>query len=289
MRIIPQSPQNGSQLMRDNRFEITHYRDSYLKKVSLHDHDFYELYFFISGDADYIIDNLHYELESGDILLISPDNLHRLDMNSPKIDYERIVLWINPKYIKQLSSGQTDLSRAFKTRCESKNFLIRDFLLSEKIKSSLLELVDSSTSREFGSEIKCEILIKSILLDLCRYVIGTSDDVKNASSDYSLPVSNVINYIDGNLEKSLSLDELEDVAFVSKYYLARLFKEETNSTIHQYVLKKRLLLSKRYIEQGLPIKEVYLKCGFNDYSNYFRAFKQEYGITPKQYLSLASD
>ncbi len=286
MRPIPQSPENGSQLMRDNRFEITHYRDTYMKKISLHSHDFYELYFFISGDADYIIDNVRYDLKSGDILLISPDNLHRLDMVRPSA-YERIVLWINPKYVKSLSTDKTDLCCAFKHCNESKNFLIRDYQISERIKANLIDLSYCVGSEEFGADIKSELLVKTILLELCRHsAIPTLSGTENAPRRISIPVSKVIEYIDGNLNSPLTLDLLEEVAFVSKYYLSRLFKEETNSSIHQYILKKRLLLSKKYIEQGLPINEVYLKCGFNDYSNYFRAFKQEYAITPKQYLSL---
>ena len=287
MRPIPQSPVNGSQLMRDNRYEITHYRDTYLKKVSLHSHDFYELYFFISGHANYIIDNIRYELKSGDILLISPDNLHRLDLVSPSEAYERIVLWINPKYVKALSTPNTDLSEAFRLHGERKNFLVRDFLLSERIKSILLELEECKDG--FGDDVKSEILIKAILLELCKNAKATAVSTEKISKKTSSPVSKIIDYIDGNLHTALTLDKLEEVAFVSKYYLARIFKEETNSTIHQYILKKRLLLSKRYIEQGLPINEIYLKCGFQDYSNFFRAFKKEYSITPKQYLSLIAE
>ena len=272
--------------MRDNKYEITHYRDSYMKKISLHSHDFYELYFFISGDADYIIDNLRYKLQSGDILLISPDNLHRLDMVSPSVSYERIVLWINPKYVKALSTEQTDLCEAFNLRNESKKFLIRNFLLSKKAESWLLELEETTLSKDFGADVKCEILIKTILLELGLYARASSDEPKEVRERHSLPVENVIEYIDANLSSSLTLDDLEDVAYVSKYYLSRMFKAETNSTIHQYVLKKRLLLSKKYIEQGYPVNEVYAKCGFHDYSNFFRAFKQEYGITPKRYLQL---
>ncbi|MDE6302557.1 MAG: AraC family transcriptional regulator, partial [Clostridia bacterium] len=168
--------------------------------------------------------------------------------------------------------------------------LIRDYRFSEKIKTPLLELCECQNNHDFGAEIKEYILIKSILLELCKYVHShrAAGDMERVSKKTGSLVSCVLDYIDGNLEKPLTLDELESVAFTSKYYLSRIFKEETNSTIHQYILKKRLLLSKKYIEQGLPVNEVYLKCGFMDYSNFFRAFKQEYGITPKQYLSLVT-
>lgn len=284
MRSIPQSPIESSQLMRDNKYEITHYRDTYLKKVSLHSHDFYELYFFISGRVNYIIDNVRYELKSGDVLLISPDNLHRLEMASKSEAYERIVLWINPKYVKALSTADTDLSFAFKQCNENKNFLLRDYKLSEKLRSLLIDLTDCNHA--FGDDVKSEILIKTILLDLCLKTKEGESAPEKSAKKTSMPVSKVIDYIDGNLHLSLSLDKLEEVAYVSKYYLARIFKEETNSTIHQYILKRRLLLSKRYLEQGLPVNEIYLKCGFQDYSNFFRAFKKEYSMTPKQYLSL---
>lgn len=60
-------------------------------------------------------------------------------------------------------------------------------------------------------------------------------------------------------------------------------------TIHKYIKLKRLIKAKELIRQNLPITEVYIKSGFGDYSNFFRAFKLEYGITPKEYYKIVTN
>ena len=65
------SPAKSSQLMSNHSYEITHYRDTYLKTVSMHSHDFFELYFFVSGDAGYIIENLHISCNRRLMLIIT--------------------------------------------------------------------------------------------------------------------------------------------------------------------------------------------------------------------------
>ena len=64
------------QSMRRADFELQYKRDSYLKKVDLHHHDFYEIYFLITGDVTYTIESKLYRVAPGDILLISPRELH---------------------------------------------------------------------------------------------------------------------------------------------------------------------------------------------------------------------
>ncbi len=272
----------SSQLMNNNDYEIAFYKDKDFKKVSLHSHDFYELYFFINGNASYIIEDSYYTLQSGDILLISPRDLHQLDINDAKATYERIVLWLNPRYLKELSTPKTNLAECFELSYKCKNYLIRDYPLSETIKTDLEELCAYSSSGEFGADVAAEILIRRVLLRLA--VHARSADCGNGQRNLSA-VSKTMNYICENIDGQLSLDNIAEAMFISKFHLSRIFKKETNTTIHQYILKKRLIMSKQLIEKKLPITEVYQKCGFADYTHFFRAFKHEYGITPKQYLN----
>ena len=279
-----------NQLMRNNRYEFSHNRDIDLKNIFLHSHDFYELYFFISGNAEYSVEALHYNLVSGDIMLIAPNHLHQLEVLSENQNYERIVLWINPNYMKKLSTKQTDLSKCFEICSENKTFLLRDYFLSQKVRALLLQIEQLEIENAFGSDIEKEVLVRQILLAVNRFFHDEKYDSKVINARYAKSsnqiVSKAIDFIEKNLDGDLSLDNISQNIFVSKFYLARVFKTETNTGIHQFVTKKRLILSKSLIEEGWQIKELYSKCGFNDESSFFRAFKTEFNITPNQYRSL---
>jgi AraC-like DNA-binding protein len=248
-------------------------------------HDFYELYFFMQGSAGYIVENGHYALQKGDILLISPSNLHQLDISDTSAAYERVVLWLSRRYLDSLSSDKTDLSECFRLCSEHKNHLIRDPVVSSAVKTLLLDLYALDSSDEFGKDLAAEIKIKSLALTLCRYVLSESFKSFDALRKSNDKITRLIDYINAHLDSPLSLDTLAEAMFVSKYHLSRLFKTETGITLHRYIVKKRLILSKRFIEENLPVNEIYQKCGFCDYTHFFRAFKQEYGITPKQYYA----
>ena len=100
---MAQRPQhfNTRQRMHRNTFEIFHYKDNNMTEVALHHHDFYEVYFFLSGSVSYNIESHSYRLSPGDLLLISPSELHQPVFNDDRKNYERIVLWINASFLHQ--------------------------------------------------------------------------------------------------------------------------------------------------------------------------------------------
>ena len=185
-KITSVSKWTSSQLMTNLNFEVNYYRDKDFKAVNLHSHDFYELYFFINGDASYIIENGHYRLQSGDILLISPQNLHQLDINDSRETYERIVLWLNPRYVRSLSTQDTDLAECFKACDGRKSFLLRDGELSQNVQDMLYELYDCREKRDFGKDIEEETLVKRLLLALSRFTLENNDlqDKLHANTEY---------------------------------------------------------------------------------------------------------
>lgn len=274
---------NSSQAMSQPDYEVHYYKDKDFGTVQMHSHDFYELYFFISGLASYIVENGHYKLESGDVLLISPGNLHQLNVKDSSHLYERIVLWLNPRFVQKLSSEKTDLLSPFSYCSASGNHLIRDPELSSFLESHLNSLLSSSKGTMPGDDIESHLLIQRILLELFRYLKNNKGSLKKP--EVNPTIVKTIDYIDAHLKEDLSLESLAKELYIGKFYLSHLFKKETNTTPHQYILKRRLLVSKSLIEKRLPIREVYLKVGFADYTHFFRAFKKEYGLTPKEFLS----
>ena len=96
------------QTMHNTTFEVFRYKDAYLKEVALHHHDFYEVYFFLSGNVQYNIESRSYLLTPGDVLLISPMELHQPMFGSDHREYERIVLWIDKQFLEGFSiPGET--------------------------------------------------------------------------------------------------------------------------------------------------------------------------------------
>ena len=104
-------------------------------------------------------------------------------------------------------------------------------------------------------------------------------------SRHHLMLDEVFLFIQAHLTEELTLDRLEKEFFVSREHIAREFKRQTGQTVHRYIVKARLDRCCTLIEQGLPITEVYKTSGFGGYNHFFRAFKKEYGMTPKEYFS----
>ena len=92
-------------------------------------------------------------------------------------------------------------------------------------------------------------------------------------------------YIEDHLEEDLTLEKLAAAFYVSKYHIAHVFKDSTGLSVHQYIMKKRLFACKNAIPDCENISDVYLQFGFKDYSSFYRAFKKEFGISPKEYKS----
>lgn len=273
------------QYMRRSTYEIFRYKDAYLKEVALHHHDFYEVYFFLAGNVQYNIESHSYLLTPGDILLISPMELHQPVFHSGQRDYERIVLWINQRYLAELCPPDQDLTACFDTTAPGHTNLLRPGnALRQLLTYQLEQLMIESESGDTYSGLCALTYLVQVLVSLNRLAAqaaqsGEPRDVSDST------VYSVLAYINEHYSEDLSLDYLANRFFISKYHLSREFNRLVGTSVHRYLIQKRLAMAKQMMSGGMASSEVYQHCGFGDYSNFYRAFKAEYQITPKEFAA----
>ena len=276
------------QHMRTNTFEVFRYKDAYPKEVTLHHHDFYEVYFFLSGNVQYNIENRSYLLTPGDVLLISPMELHQPMFGAEHRVYERIVLWIDRQFLEGLGFSGQNLTACFDTASPRHTNLLRPEGVSRQYLTFLLEqLILESESEDPYQEISSLTYLAQVLVALNRLARITQGE--DASPIQDSAVYNVLGYINEHYSENLTLDHLANKFFVSKYHLSREFQRLVGTSVHRYIVQKRLVMAKQMLSEGKPSSEVYQHCGFGDYSNFYRAFKSEYQISPKDYVILLKE
>ena len=271
------------QEMKRTDFELQYKRDSYLKDVELHHHDFFEIYFLMAGDVTYLIESKIVHVMPGDLLLISPRELHQVLIKPEMSTYERYVLWVDPQMIQRLSSSLTDLTRGL----DPGNPLFGNQLRPKPEDRSrirdLLELLHREADSEgYGSDLLRQSLLTQLLVIINRMLAQQGSHL-DEDTRTNRAVTQAINYINLHYNDPLSLDLLAERFFVSKYHLSHEFNRQMGTSIYRYIQKKRLLVARQLIAQGRKPNEVPNLCGFGDYAGFYRAFKAEYGITPREF------
>ena len=96
----------------------------------------------------------------------------------------------------------------------------------------------------------------------------------------------ILDYIQSNLCDKLSVAGTARHFHISQSTLTHLFHQEMGISFYRCVTQRRLAEAKNLIAQGLPMEQIGLRVGFQEYSAFYRAFKAEFGISPMQYRKL---
>lgn len=267
--------------MRRPDFELHFKRDVCLDKVELHHHDFYEIYFLMSGDVTYTIESRLCHVMPGDLLLISPRELHQIRIQAELAAYERYVLWLAPHMLDRLSTDQTDLRRCFGEEQIACGNLLKLRPEERTLAQSLFQRLWQETGETgYGAELMGTCLLTELLV-LINRLADQKDSRTEARTNQA--VSQAVDYIHLHYGEPLSLSMLADRFYVSKYHLSHEFNRQIGTSVHRYILKKRLLISRQMLAQGKAPGDIAGDCGFGDYTGFYRAFRAEYGLSPREY------
>ena len=90
-------------------------------------------------------------------------------------------------------------------------------------------------------------------------------------------------YVDANLAEKITLQMIAKQFSVSVSTVTQLFQKQSEETFHNFVTKRRMAMADKLIREGMPLEQVGKAAGYQDHSTFYRAFRQHFGISPREY------
>lgn len=250
---------------------------------SLHFHDYYELVIYVGGDIRYICENASWLPRFGDIILIPPGKLHMSMINNSATHYTRYVFYFFANAFDAVDAGallhfihQPEISQYY-------------FSLSPKAMEELLMLLGQLDQAYARGTKEDQALALAYTLQVF-YLLNKPAD-RSPRSDSYLPASvmEIQRYLD---EHFLEISSVSDVAahfFYSREYVSRLFKKYLNTTVADYVIKRRISYSQQLMETDLSLADICFHSGFGSVSSFIRSFKSIMGMSPSKYRRMQQE
>lgn len=251
--------------MSADSFEVYFYDNFPEYDLVAHYHEFYEIHLVVNGEVIYWIDGKVYPVHAGNLMLLSPMQLHRPALTDSG-SCQRIIIWISKQYLEQKTQN-TNLLTCFTNK--------QHLYQATNLTDTFQKLYREYSSQKPHSDLYAESLLLQILIELSR-----ADDCVILQEKQSPLIAKIITYICEHFTEDICLDSIAQHFHVSKFYLSHLFKTETGTSLYRYIILKRIALAKQLLLSGQPACQVALHCGFHDYSVFYKAFKSEYNQSP---------
>lgn len=274
------------QYMMNEDVEVYEKRGAPLGAVSFHYHNFYEIIYVLEGEYSSLVEDRSFSMHKGDFLLIDRNVMHKYQYEQGKHDSSRrLILWVTPQMLFSLSDGELDLSECFtREKACAYHFPI---YYEEMLQGYLMKLAMTNMPESKDPGMK-KMLDKGLLTLFFVYlnVLCQKEEYLFAKEElYRHPlVKQVSAYIDGHLPEKITVDDLAEVAHMSKYHFLRKFKDLTGVTVHSFLINKRLISACKALKEGKSVTESYIESGFSDYTSFLRNFRDTFGVSPGKYL-----
>ncbi|MBO7187740.1 MAG: helix-turn-helix domain-containing protein [Clostridia bacterium] len=231
-----------------------------------HLHDELEIYFLIEGDVSFMVEQNLYKLNSGDIIITKPNEIHNCILNSSTV-HKHFCFWFD--------ISCDFLFKSFTEHEFGKDNLIR---LEENAKKEILSICNKIHESSIKEDKQGEFIYSSQLIYLLSKKVYYAKQTVIPSN-----LQKILDYINQNFVEIESIDSLANMFFISRSTLCRLFSNYLHTSPKLYLETKRLANSRKLLKYGKSVFDACIESGFPDYSNYIRLFKKRFGITPKQY------
>ena len=234
-----------------------------------HYHDHFELEIVIEGSGSQIFNNQEFSLNTGDMYVLRPLDVHQILSND---------ITIRNVKIKENAMQQWILKRLY----TFKNPVV--YHLDKEQFELFINLFDL-VSNELAGKASYALETTSLLCELIYTYFFRLDKEENNNADMSF-INRVIYFLqhDNRFTQKVTLQEIADYVGYSKFYTSTIFHKIYGMTIQQFIINLRIEYAKKLINKtDYSITEIALECGFSSSSNFYSHFTKLVGASPLQY------
>jgi AraC-like DNA-binding protein len=269
--------------------DFTYRADNPIEPI-FHSHSFYEVYYFHQGRCNYLIGDKIYALAPGDLILMYGMTLHCPKID-PSVPYIRSIVHFEPAVLAPFL-GHPQAVNVLQPFKELRNHRLSLTGDDRNEVERILAFMNEQQSRgdRIGAN-RIMLAFADLLYVIYEHCLQPLSGRNEQPSEKEKTVQAIVSYLETNYAEELHLDHLQEHLHLSKYYLAKLFKEVTGVTVFDFIYRHRINQARILflLDPKISVTEVCFRSGFKHLAHFSRLFKQYVGIPPGKYKRQAID
>ncbi|MBR6558994.1 MAG: helix-turn-helix transcriptional regulator [Clostridia bacterium] len=256
--------------------EIAHRITSHLtqRDTKYHSHNnLYEVFCFVDGEAEYIVEDSVYPLKPGYLLIMRPGERHKIKIHTEK-GYERFFINFSENILSSYN-----LEKHFLFPFTDRNIGKKNLYFPTEFPQFTPKDIFSRMC--LYSDCSQEKRISAYLYILLEGIYNAFIGKRHSDESTHYTAERMIMYISEHLSEDLSLASLSEKFFLSPSQINRIFKKSAGVPIGEYILTKRLTAAEDLLRNGTSALDACQKCGFRDYSAFYRSYRKRVGRCPR--------
>ena len=259
-------------------FRLFHDTDALGTDTVAHFHTFYKVTFVKYGKGSYMIDGRLYDIESGDVILVGVNVPHQPFFETGEL-YDRYTLYISQGMLEEFDIPECHIYELFTSA--SGNVIRPDGNAAERF-AGMLERIDTEThSSSYASHLAARLGVIRLLIEAgrCREETSLTVPLHLPEDD---PMLNILRYINENLDKSLSTEDISQHFRMSGEEMMTAFKDAFGCRMNEYIVNRRLTRAHEMLLRGEDPSEACYRCGYDSYSVFTKDYHDKYGVSPRR-------
>ena len=243
-------------------FNTPEYRIEYIEReitgpvvFGRHCHAQYEMVTLVDGDISILIDGKQYPMSRNQTVIHPPMLYHAILANSP-CTYKRVNAFFD------LSAVPAPLQESFRQKTSEVVFFTSESALE-------LKGLCAAETPDYYNYYRAQV---QSLMTLMFYQFTENDLTLPAPRKTDPVTQEIISYIDRNLDKKITLEDLAAHTFRSQSAIVHCFRKSMGISIKQYILQKKMVLAQQMIQNNVPMSVAAAEIGYDNYSSFYRAY-----------------